>query len=416
MMDPEANVQVQRAQPAFSPVKALRHSKQLGIDVPLLLIVIMLMIFGLLMLYSASWDYSKVVLGYEPMFLFKRQLLWLGIGVVIAFLLGWVNYHRWQKLAVLLMVSIIAGLIAVLLLNQVVNNATRTLVRGSIQPSEAAKLVTIIYLSVWLFARHEQLSVLSFGLIPLSIILGGVCGLIVLQPDLSAAATVYLMGGILFFLAGGESRQLIVFMVLSLLVGLLVFWVLPTGRTRLIEYMAGLQDITQAPTHLARALEAIVRGGWFGVGIGRSETKLTGLPVPPTDSIFAVVAEETGIFGSATLVVLYIFLLWRGLLIAEHAPDGLGRLLGAGLSLWIASEAFINMAVIVGLLPFAGNALPFISYGGSSLLVSLAAVGILMNISRLGTKSREQEERTYDAVVDLRRGYGRRRISRSGRP
>jgi cell division protein FtsW len=109
-------------------------------------------------------------------------------------------------------------------------------------------------------------------------------------------------------------------------------------------------------------------------------------------------------------------LLWRGLLIAEHAPDGLGRLLGAGLSLWIASEAFINMAVIVGLLPFAGNALPFISYGGSSLLVSLAAVGILMNISRLGTKSREQEERTYDAVVDLRRGYGRRRISRSGRP
>jgi cell division protein FtsW len=314
-----------------------------------------------------------------------------------------------------LMVLIIGGLIAVLLLNQVVNNATRTLVRGSIQPSEAAKLATIIYLAVWLFARHEQLSVLSFGLIPLSVILGGVCGLIVLQPDLSAAATVYLMGGILFFLAGGETRQLFVFMVLSLMVGLLVFWILPTGRTRLVEYMAGLQDITQAPTHLARALEAIVRGGWFGVGIGRSETKLTGLPVPPTDSIFAVVAEETGIFGAATLVVLYIFMLWRGLMIAERAPDGLGRLLASGLSLWLAIEAFINMAVIVGLLPFAGNALPFISYGGSSLLVSLSAVGILMNISRLAAKNHEQEERAYDAVVDLRRRDGRRRVSRTGR-
>jgi cell division protein FtsW len=161
--------------------------------------------------------------------------------------------------------------------------------------------------------------------------------------------------------------------------------------------------------HLSRSLEALVKGGWFGVGIGRADTKLTGLPVPPTDSIFAVVGEETGFAGALALVVLYLLILWRGLSIAQRAPDGLGRLLAAGLSLWIVIEALINMAVIVGLVPFAGNALPFISAGGSNLVVSLVAIGILLNISRLSNQNREEEARTFDAVVNLRwRDRGRR--------
>jgi cell division protein FtsW len=150
-------------------------------------------------------------------------------------------------------------------------------------------------------------------------------------------------------------------------------------------------------------LEALVKGSWFGVGIGRAETKLTGLPVPPTDSIFAVIGEEVGLLGSTVVVILFAVLLWRGLKIANNAPDGLGRLLAAGLCIWLAIEAFINMAVIVGLVPFAGNALPFISYGGSNLVVSLAAIGILLNISRVSARSQEKEERSLDAVIDLRR-------------
>ena len=136
--------------------------------------------------------------------------------------------------------------------------------------------------------------------------------------------------------------------------------------------------------------------------------------MPPTDSIFAVIGEEVGILGSTVIIVLNVVLLWRGLKIAQVAPDGLGKLLAAGLSIWLAIEAFINMAVIVGLVPFAGNALPFISYGGSNLFVSLAAIGILLNISRVSARSQEKEERSLDAFIDLRRRDRRWGVS-SGR-
>jgi cell division protein FtsW len=151
------------------------------------------------------------------------------------------------------------------------------------------------------------------------------------------------------------------------------------------------------------------------VGIGNASTKLTGLPVPPTDSIFAVVGEETGVFGAAALVVLYVTMLWRGLGIARRAPDQLGTLMAAGLCLWLGMEAFVNMAVMLNLLPFAGNALPFISAGGSNLFVSFVAIGILMNISRLSGKVKEEEGRSFVAVVDMRGRNGRRRVSRPRR-
>ncbi len=401
--------------PAAGRASATRKSVRLGIDVPLLLVVITLIIFGLLMVYSASWDYSLVVLNQEPIYMFTRQIMWLGVGCVAAFTLAWINYHRWQKLAILAMGLTVIGLIGVLFSNQVINNAARTIFGGSGQPSEAAKLVLVIYLSVWLYAKREQLSDVNFGLLPLGGILGILGGLIFLQPDLSAATTIFILGGILFFLAGSDLRQIAILLVAGLLIGWVVFRLHPTGRLRMDLYLASLSDLTKAPAHLSRALEAIVKGGWFGVGIGRADTKLTGLPVPPTDSIFAVVGEETGILGAFVLISLYIFLLWRGLTIANRAPDGLGKLLAAGLSLWLATEAFINMAVIVGLVPFAGNALPFISYGGSNLVVSLAAIGILQNIARLSSQIQEEEERTFDAVVDLRRRDGRRRVSRSRR-
>ena len=141
-------------------------------------------------------------------------------------------------------------------------------------------------------------------------------------------------------------------------------------------------------------------------------TKVIGLPVPPTDSIYAVIGEETGVFGSVALVICYVLFFWRGIRVASRAPDDLGALLAAGLSLWIAIEAFINMAVMVNLMPFAGNALPFISYGGSNLVVSLAAVGILLNVSRLSVQNMEDQGRLFGAVVNLRWRDRGRRVSR----
>ena len=191
-----------------------------------------------------------------------------------------------------------------------------------------------------------------------------------------------------------------------------------TGQQRVDDFIAGIKDPTQSSYHVLRSFEAIVQGGVFGVGIGRADTKLTGLPVPPTDSIFAVLAEELGLIGALFLMGLYAMLIWRGLIVARRAPDMLGTLLASGLVLWIGVEALINMAVMVGLMPFAGNALPFISAGGSSLTVSLAAVGILLNISRqqsVGTQVDHDEWRSFGAVVNLRGRNGRRSVSSTRR-
>ncbi len=314
-----------------------------------------------------------------------------------------------------MLIITVASLILVLLVSDMRNNAVRTLVQGSIQPSEAAKLVMVIYLAVWLFSKRDQLQDVSFGLIPLGAMLGVVGGLIFVQPDLSAVITIFFLGGMMFFLAGGDLKQIGFLALLALLFGWVVVALNPTGSERVASYLAGLRDPFAASYHVQRSMEAFVQGGWFGVGIGDSQTKLTGLPVPPTDSIFAVIGEEMGVIGTTILVILYTVMLWRGLGIARRAPDGLGTLMAAGLVIWLVTEALVNMAVMVGLLPFAGNALPFISAGGSNLVVSCMAIGILLNISRLSVQNQEEEEKSFSAVVNLRRWDRRRRVPRSRR-
>jgi len=394
-----------------------RRQVRLHIDVPLVLVTVTLLIFGMLMVYSASWDFSNTNFK-SPTYIFKRQLMFMGVGCVVILALAWIDYHYWRKLAVPAMGTAVTGLVSVLLIGDVRNGAVRALLNGSVQPSELAKVVIVIYLAVWLFAKREKLSDVSFGLIPLGGILGFVGGLIFLQPDISAVLTIMLLGGLMFFLAGGELRQIFVVLVLGIAVGWLVVQSggsQGTGSERWHTFIEGLKNPLNASYHVTRSMEAFAKGGPFGVGIGNASTKLTGLPVPHTDSIFAVVGEETGFTGSVFLVTMYGLLLWRGLAIARRAPDGLGRLMAAGLAFWLAIEAFINMAVMVGLMPFAGNALPFISAGGSNLLVSMAAIGILLNISRQSEKTVEQGERTFGEVVDLRWRNRRRRESRSRR-
>jgi cell division protein FtsW len=388
----------------------------LKIDLPFLLAIIALIVFGMLMLYSASYDYSWLINEGDALHIFTRQLLWLGLGICGVVALTFINYHILTRFAVLSMLGTLILLGAVLFIGDVRNGAARTIYGGSIQPSELAKLVIIIYLAVWLSAKGERLTDKKFGLFPLAGILGIFGGMIALQPDLSALITVVFLGALMFFLAGGDLRQIGILLVVALVFGSIIVMLSPTGSARLQEYIEGLKDPIKGSYHIQRAFEAFVRGGWLGVGIGKAETKLTGLPVPPTDSIFAVIGEETGVIGSVALIGLYSLLLWRGLVIARKAPDKLGTLLAGGLSIWIASEAFLNMSVILNLLPFAGNTLPFISAGGSNLLVCLAAVGILLNISRLSVKKDEENGRLSNAVISLRRWNRRGRVSRPGRP
>lgn len=403
----------------YAASRVLRPTR--SFDMPLLVTVIALVIFGLVMLFSASWDFSLSAYG-SAMHMFNRQVLWLLLGIALATGLAFFDYHHWRKLIVPAMLLTVVLLIGVLLMKDIRLGAKRSFFDGSVQPSELAKLITIIYLAVWLYAKHEHLHDIQLGLIPLGVILGTIGGLIYQQPDLSAAGTVLILGGLLFFLAGGDLKQIGFLLIVAVIAAMLVSQVSVTGRARIGDFIAGLKDPTQASYHVRRSFEAIVNGGWFGVGIGQSQSKLTGLPVPPTDSIFAVIAEELGLIGSVALIGFYTALVWRGLVIARRAPDMLGTLLASGLVVWIGLEALINMAVMVGLLPFAGNALPFISAGGSNLVASLSAVGILMNISRqhgerviIEEEEKEKEWRSQSAVVDLRRWNRRRRVSRPRR-
>jgi len=388
-----------------------------GLDVPLVLSVIALLAFGLIMLYSASFDFSFNEYGAST-YMFSRQVRWMLLGVAAAFVLSLFDYHHWRKLVVLAMLGTIGLLVAVLFINEIRLGASRTLLDGSYQPSELAKLVAVIYLSVWLYAKRQSLHHVGFGLIPLGVILGIIGGLIYLQPDLSAAGTVLILGGLLFFLAGADVKQIILLLILAVVMGWIVVQFSATGRDRVDSFVAGLQNPTDASYHVRRSFEAIIKGGVFGVGLGQADTKLTGLPFAPTDSIFAVIAEELGLFGSTLLMSLYAALIWRGLLIARRAPDMLGTLLASGLTIWVAMEALINMAVMVGLMPFAGNALPFISAGGSNLVSTLCAIGIMLNVSRQSGESATMEEnewRSFGAVIDLRWRDGRRGVSRHRR-
>ena len=398
---------------AFSPARKLAR----GFDMPLVLTVVTLAIYGLIMLYSASYDFSFNQYG-SSSYMFIRQVRWLALGAVLAFGLSLFDYHHWRRVVVPGMLVTIGLLITVSIINEIRLGASRTLYAGSYQPSEVAKLVSVIYLSVWLYSKRQFLHDIGFGLIPLGVILGTIGGLIYRQPDLSAAATVFILGGLLFFLAGADMKQIIVLLILAAFIGYLIVRFSATGQNRVDSFIAGLQDPINASYHVQRSFEAIIKGGVFGVGLGQADTKLLGLPFAPTDSVFAVVVEELGLFGSVVLIGLYASLVWRGLIIARRAPDMLGTLLASGIAFWIGMEALINMSAMVGLVPFAGNALPFISAGGSNLVSTLCAIGIMLNISRQSGESVKKEEndwRSFGAVVDLRRGNGRRSVPRSRR-
>ena len=388
--------------------------QSLSFDVGLLLIVASLLVIGLLMVYSASWDVSMTISDSQNS-IFMRQVLWVALGIIGATVLSYFDYHHFRKLVVPAMLIVIGSLIVVLIIREVRYNSARSLMGGSIQPAEFAKLVSILYLSVWLTNNKDMLKDFKNYLLPLSFGIGFIVALILAQPDLSAALTVLMLGIMLLFLAGGDWKHVVIVVAVGLLGFIFLINVMPTGRIRFTQYLSGLENPTQSSYHIRRTYEAIIKGGVFGVGLGKANTKFTGLPLPHTDSIFTVLAEETGIVGSAIVILLFVLLIWRGYKIARNAPDQLGALLAFGLTGWIVIEALINVSVIVGLLPFAGNALPFISAGGSSMAATMAAVGIVMNVARQGTSKTISERSTTSATVDLRRRDWRRSVSGANR-
>ena len=400
--------------PTIDPRSLARRRTRIRTDVPLILVTCTILIFGLLMLFSASSDISLTVFG-NATYIFRRQLVWLAIGGFAALALTYFDYHKFRRLLLPMLLTLWISLVAVLIIKDIRFNAARTILGGSIQPSELAKLVIIIYLCFWLYIRQDKLNDINVGLIPMGLLLGFTGGLIWLQPDLSAGATILILGVMLFILAGGDWRQILLITIVGGLVGLVMVKVIHTGEARINSYIDGLKDPIQASYQVRRSLEAVVRGGLFGVGIGQGTVKLTGLPVPHMDSIYAIIVEETGMLGASFVMGMYGLFLWRGLAIAKRAQDQLGSLLAGGMTIWIVMEAVINMAVIIGLFPVTGNVLPLISYGGSNMVTTLAGIGIILSVARNTTIKQIEKGDSLGAVVNLRRRDRRRRVSRPRR-
>lgn len=420
-----------RATPALDTRRAAERRRLFtpGFDLYYALTVVVLCAIGLMMVYSASIDVSYQVTG-DPngtTYFFVRQLRSLVVGLAVLVILARVDYHIWRRVSVWMMFGVILLLIVVLRFGDTRFEAQRSLFRGSFQPGELAKLTVVIYMAAWLASKRHKLRRITYGILPFSVLVGVVAFLVVLQPDLSTAASILATALSMFFIAGADWMQLLFIGGVMGLAGWQLMTRIDYANARLEAHLAAIEDLSQASDHVQQAVTAFLNGGLTGVGLGEGKQKFANnLPFPHTDSIFAVIGEELGLLGSFLVVVLFAVLVYRGFFVSRRAPDAFGSLLVAGVTCWLCYDALLNIAVMTAVIPPTGVPLPFISFGGSSLVAALAGVGLTLSVSRASGKvaapKRQQmpappetEWRTQRAGNDLSRGNRGRRVSRSGR-
>lgn len=344
-----------------------------------------LIAFGLIMVSSAG-----AVVGFQRFgsssFFFREQFVSFLIGLAALCITMTVDYRFWRRFAVPMLALSMLSLLLVLIpsIGFEAGGARRWMTFGNfqLQPSELTKLTFLIYLALWLEKRGEGVRNFTYGFLPFLIILGTIVGLVMLQPDLGTVTIIILLSIIVYFLAGARLRHIIGFFAGASGVLLFLIKISSYRSDRLTVFLNPEIDPQRIGYHINQALLAIGSGGLFGLGLGHSRQKYNFLPEVTSDSIFAVIAEEVGFFAVTFLVGVFILLLLRGIRIARAAPDAFGKYLAAGIAFMIVGQAFVNIAALTGLIPLTGVTLPFISYGGSSLVVTMAAVGLLANISR----------------------------------
>jgi cell division protein FtsW len=374
-----------------------------------------------MMVYSATFDWSYQT--YQSSFrIASRQFLWVGIGTVALVVVAFVPYDWWQRMAVPVLGGALLLLILVLILGQTRFGARRSFLNGSIQPSELAKPALVIYVAAWLASKGDQIRDVTYGLIPFSMLIGGVAGLVMMQPDMGTAALIVLTAFTMFFFAGADIFQLVIGGVVGGVTFYLLVNQLAYARQRLDDYLLIQGDPMHLGHHIQQSLIALGSGGMFGVGLGQGQQKLGYLPTPHTDTIFAVLGEETGLIGCLLVIALFVLLAYRGFRIALEAQDAFAALMACGVTAWLTFQALINIAVVTGLLPFTGIALPFISSGGSAMVTSLAGVGLLLSVSQGKRSKRRRTTGSYTAIgrrrhANLDRRWGNRgtRLSRPRR-
>ena len=353
------------------------------VDAWLLIIVLMLLCIGIVTVYSASAFQARLDEG-DPSYYFQRELMWTILGIVAMLLTLRVDYRQWRHFSLVGMLIILPLLVIVLKFGVNVYGASRWLSLGSFfsfEPSELTKLVLALYIADWLARKGDQVGTFLYGLVPFIILVGFVLGLVLLENDLGTAIIIAGFATVMFFTAGANIIQFL----LAMACGGLIFLKEAFSSYRFYRiagFMNPFKDVTGINLQLYQALLALGSGGWFGLGLGNSRQKTGYLPFPYTDSIFPIIGEELGFVGTAVIVMLFLFLAFRGFRLARRTPDLYGALLATGITTWLVLQAMINIGANTGTIPYTGVPLPFISFGGSSLVVSLAAVGVLLNISR----------------------------------
>lgn len=352
-----------------------------GMDKPLLFIVIALVLFGLLMILNVSVVEAQVTFG-DKFFYAKRQAIWAVVGLVLMGVLSKIPFRVFEKVALPVFLFAVILLAAVLFpgVSDPILGAKRWIVFGPavIQPSELAKLALVVYLSYALSKKSP--------LLPFLFAVGLVSGLVILEPDLGTALIIGSISLIMYFAAGMPILYLFWLLPAAVLAVLYLALTSEYRRARILTFLNPAQDPLGAGYHIRQILIALGSGGIFGVGLGQSRQKYLFLPESTTDSVFAIIGEEMGLLGTSVILAIFLFLLWRGFAIASRVNDSFGRLLAVGITAWIGVQAAINLSAMLALVPLTGVPLPFLSYGGSSLVAILSGVGILLNVSRYREK------------------------------
>ncbi len=353
------------------------------IDIYLLISVVFLTIFGLFMIYDAS-SYVAFRDFSDKYHYVKDQIFWIILGFLALGFFSFFDYRKFYNLAIPILTVSVLLLILVFIpgIGVKLLGARRwiDLKFTLLQPSELIKLSLAIYLSAW-FSNKEKGRLWAFlSLISLILLL------VILEPDMGTAAIILFEALVLYFLSGAKIMYFLLLGPVIAFLGLIFTKIEPYRAARLATFFNANQDISSSSYHVRQILIALGVGGLTGVGLGNSLQKYAYLPENATDSIFAIIAEELGFIGATFIIGIFLIVIWRGFMISSLAKDSFGKLLAGGISAFLAGQIFINLAAQTALLPLTGIPLPFISYGGSALIINLSAIGILLNISKQGNK------------------------------
>lgn len=360
------------------------------IDYPILLTIGLLCAFGLVMVFSASYYYAQntASVGYDGYYYIRKQAVYLAIGFPMMLLISLIDFRKLEKFKVIGILLSIVLLVAVLVFGQETNGAKRWIVIGgqSIQPSEIAKFGMMLYMCSFMARKYKVMQSFSKGMLPMLLVIGVICGLVMLQPNMSMAVIMGLMGYALLFIGGCDTKQMLLLAVVFAALFALLAVIEPYRMARLTSFVNPWADALGDGYQLIQSYYALGSGGLFGVGLNNSHQKLLYMTYGESDFIFAIVCEELGLIGGLAVLAAYAFIIYRGIRIALLCRDRFGSMLAGGITVVFGLQVFVNIGVCTGLLPTTGQALPFISAGGSSMMIFLAAMGVLLNISRFNNQ------------------------------